>query len=435
MRAFLLFFFLFSSALKAPLQAELAVQVTAQSAILMDAESGKILYQKNAFKRAYPASTTKVATALYVLEKGSLKTPLDFAKKVIGSAEALGAVHPEKKKYHPPHRLEFGATHIGIKPGEELSYDALMQGLLIASAGDAANILAESMSGSIPQFMEEMNAYLKGLGTKDTNFTNPHGLHDPNHYSTAYDLALITKAALEYPYLCDIAKKVKFERPETNKQAATIFPQSNRLLRPGKFYYPKTIGFKTGYTGVAKSCLISAAIDENRSLIAVVLGSPESALRFQDTIALFEAAFNEKKQSKLLYNKDFETFIRQEENAAKPICAVLAQNAEVSYYPSLAPQFKPRFSWDVKRFPVQALDKVGTLEIVDTTENEKVFQRIDLLAKEDVPASFKFKKEQFYKQCGLLWKKQPYLIYLFILSLLISIFICCKKQKKIDKVG
>jgi D-alanyl-D-alanine carboxypeptidase (penicillin-binding protein 5/6) len=149
----------------------LQCELSAPSAVLMNAETGKVLFAKNADVPCYPASTTKMATALYALhqKKDCLQ------QKIVASKEALMTVSPSvRKRSHPSYRLEFGGTHIGIKAGEELDYQTLLYGLMLSSGNDAANVIAEFISGSIPQFMQELNLFLQEIGCKNSRFQNPH---------------------------------------------------------------------------------------------------------------------------------------------------------------------------------------------------------------------------------------------------------------------
>ena len=169
----------------------------------------------------------------------------------------------------------------------------LLEGMMVVSGNDAANVIAQGIGPSIPGFMDELNAHLKQIGCTQTRFLNPHGLHDPNHQTTAYDLALMTAEALKNPVFCEIVSKPRFIRPKTNKQEATALLQSNRLLRPGKYYYSKAIGVKTGYHSKAKSTFVAASKWEGRTLIAVLMGYKERGEMFEDAIQLFEKAFNQ----------------------------------------------------------------------------------------------------------------------------------------------
>lgn len=245
----------------------LELNLTARAAVLMNAETGAILYEKNGHTMLAPASVTKTATALYLLESQKLRP--DQIIKV--SHEAIRSRPSEATG--DPHWLIPDGTIMGLKRGEEISVEALLHGLMLISGNDAANVLAEAHSGSVPRFVNELNDYLRQeIGCSDTHFSNPHGIHDKTHYSSAYDLCLIAQRALKLPKFREIVSKVVYECPKTNKRPAMEIRQFNALLKKGKHYYPHAIGIKTGYHSNAMHSLVAAAEQNGRTLIAAVLG-------------------------------------------------------------------------------------------------------------------------------------------------------------------
>lgn len=268
----------------------LDVKVRAPSAILMNGDTGAILYEKHAHTQVYPASTTKIATALCILEE--TKGILD--KKATVSAESLKM----KGNGDPAYGLESDGTMMQLVRGEVHTYEALLHGLMLASGNDAANVLAESICGSVPTFVDKMNAYAKSLGCKNTHFCNPHGLHHPEHYSTAYDMCLIARGALKHPKVRQVVSSISYTIPKTNKQPVREIKQPNGLIKAGPHHYPKAIGLKTGFHSAAKYTLVAAAEHEGRTLVAAVMGADKSADRYIDAKALFEAAFAEKKRER-----------------------------------------------------------------------------------------------------------------------------------------
>lgn len=266
----------------------LKFEIRGEAAILMNAQTGAILFD-------YPASTTKVATALYALKlRGQ-----ELEMSITAEQDSLVSMTQEAKRKSnysaPSYWLEPDGMHIGIKKGEIFTLFTLLQGMLITSGNDAANVIAQALGPSIPTFMEGLNVYLKEIGCQKTYFRNPHGLHDSQHQSTAYDLATMTREALKDPVFCEIVSQTRFLRPKTNKQAATTLLQTNRLLRPGKFHYAKAIGVKIGYHTKAKKTFIGAARADGRTLIVVLMGYKDRNAIFEDAIKLFEAAFNQPK--------------------------------------------------------------------------------------------------------------------------------------------
>lgn len=356
--------------------------IKGEAAILMNAETGVILYEHEAYTLHYPASTTKVATALFTLKKegGNLDTP------ITAEQDALGSVTQEAKRKSnytlPTYWQEPDGTHIGIKKGETLTLRNLLEGMLIASGNDAANVIAQGIGPSIPGFVEEMNAYLKEIGCTQTHFLNPHGLHDPNHQTTAYDLALIAKEALKNPVFCEIVAKTRFIRPKTNKQEATTLLQTNRLLRQGKYFYAKAIGVKTGYHAKAKSTFIAASRSEGRTLIAVLLGYPERGEMFEDAKNLFEKAFNQPRVQRRYLKEGPQTFTTEIPHGKKPLRTCLSESLTLDFYPAEDPQAKCLLYWDTLALPIVKGQKVGELQLVSVDGD--VLKKAPLLASESV---------------------------------------------------
>lgn len=357
-------FLILSLGLKA--ESPLQVEVTAKGAILMNADTGAVLWEKNAHTPMYPASTTKLITALYAMEKKG--NCLD--EVVVASRDAVSAVAPHVRRSgsaaHPPYRLEFGGSHMGIQVGEELPLRALLYGLMLSSGNDAANVIAQHVSGDISLFMEELNAFVKGKGCLNTILHTPHGLPHQEHKTTAYDLAILGREFLKQEVLKEIASTRQAVRPPTNKQPESVLCQHNALLNPGRFYYKRAIGIKTGYTVAAGYCIVTAAEDENRKLIAVLLGCDKLDQRYQDAIALFEAAFREKKVARTLFSRGFDSFTCQVEGGSAPLQAHLTQDLVLEYYPSEEPVFKTQLSWEKLPFPILAGQNVAKLQVLSS---------------------------------------------------------------------
>lgn len=392
--------FVFSICLGSPLFLEgatpLKVEVCAKGAVLMNGETGAILFEKNGDVPMCPASTTKLITALYVLEKKG--DALD--EMITASSEAVYTVAPHIRRaengVHAPYRLEFGGTHMGIKAGETLSLRTLFYGLMLCSANDAANVMGEYVSGSISKFMEELNAYVRKKGCQNTVLYSPHGLPHKDHKTTPHDMALIVREAMRYPFLREIAKTVSFPRPATNKQPESILLQHNHLVKPGKFYYPKAIGFKTGYTIEAGYTLVAAAEDSSRQLVAVIFNTEKLEQRYKDAIALFEAGFNEKKGKRVLFSKGFDLFHRTIEGGKIPLQAYLAEDMVLEYYPSEEPTFKTKIIWEECVLPL-ALDQVVGRVQIESLEG-KILATAPLFTAKAVGATFSY-------QMTLAWKK------------------------------
>ena len=232
-------------------------------AILMDANYGEVLYEESAYEKAYPASLTKVLTALLVveaIEEGTLT-----AQQMITAGDTVNQ------------GMVSGASTANIKVGETLSVEELLYCLLLPSANEAANVLAVAVDGSIEAFVEHMNRRAGELGCQGTHFTNPNGLHDDDHYTTAYDLALMMTKALEYDLFRTIIGTTVHTVPPTNETPEERVIYNTNGLVSNWYYsgyvYDKCIGGKTGTTDQAGRCLVAAAEDGDTLLVSVILGS------------------------------------------------------------------------------------------------------------------------------------------------------------------
>ncbi len=365
---------------------QLDVKVSAKSAILMNAETGAILFEKKGDERAYPASLTKIATCLYAVKKN---------KKGLGELvscpyHCLRRMNKSVKVAHnykdPAYLLEPDGTHFWIKRGEEISFKDLLYGLMLASGNDAANYIAYYLGGNIPKFMQGMNSYLKEIGCEDTNFENPHGLHHPKHYSTARDIAIITKAALKEEVIQTIVSTKEYERVETNLQTAKRIQNKDQMIQPGKFFYPQASGMKTGYHSDAGYTYASVAKNGERTLIAVLLGCDNTHQRYRDAIRLFEAAFEEEKVERLLFNKEENTFSRELKQGRKQLNATLTEDIAIAYFPAEEPEIIIELNWEHQLPPIKEGSFVGSINILDKQGN--VLNSSLLIATENVERAF-----------------------------------------------
>ena len=231
-------------------------------AVLLDANHGEILYDMGANQRAYPASITKVMTALLVMEA------IEYGQL---SPDTVVTVNQSAVENIP---IEYVVG--SFKPGETISIEELLYCMLLESDCDASNILAEAVDTTVEDFVAHMNRKAGELGCHGTHFTNTYGLHNENHYSTAYDLALIMQAALEYDLFRTVIKTPSHKVPATNLSGERFFYNKNALISNlyyEGYVYDKCIGGKTGNTDEAGRCLVAAAEDGDELLISVVLGS------------------------------------------------------------------------------------------------------------------------------------------------------------------
>jgi len=354
-----------------------------ESILLMNAESGAILFEKNAYELRHPASTTKIATALYALEKN--RNFLD--SEVIAEQDSVGTVREEEKiksNYQgPPYRLIIGGTHIGIKTGEILPFRVLLYGLMLESGNDAANVIAQYTCGKINTFTQEMNRFLKEIGCKNTHFMNPSGIHHPDHKTTAYDMAIMTRFALKDPIFQEIVKTLSYVRPKTNKHEESILAQHNKLLKKGPYFYEHAIGVKTGFYTLAGHNLVAAARKDGRTLIAVTMGVKKKGEIFKDAIVLFERAFEEKPVKQVLLSKGLQK--NPISYGGKEVQVIAAEEVVFEFYPSEAPKPRAWVQLIDKKLPILAGEKIG--EMIFGKEDKTLIKKVDLLAAEEIQES------------------------------------------------
>lgn len=256
-----------------------APALSAETAVLMNASTGEVLYNKQMNQKMYPASTTKIMTALLVLEN------LDLSKTVTIDRETALT----------------GECQIYLSEGEKVTVEQLLYAMLLKSANDAAVALAKEVAGSVPKFADMMNARAKELGAKNTNFVTPNGLHDDNHYTTAYDLAMITREAMKNKEFRKIITTLRYTIPETNKSNIRELKNPNKLLYSKSkllvngtiksIKYDGATGVKNGYTSEAGRCLVASAKRGGIELISVVLNTTADG-KFADSIALLDYGFD-----------------------------------------------------------------------------------------------------------------------------------------------
>ena len=358
--------------------------VEAKAALLVDVNTGEILYEKDMHERNYPASITKVMTALLTLEAvdaGRLRLDQEITAQ---ESAFLG--------------LASDGSTAGIKPGETLTVKDLLGCLLVVSANESAQILAEAVSGSIPSFVALMNRRAEQLGCKDTHFVNPSGLHDDDHYTSAWDIYLIASAALKYKTFVDICGSKSYNVPETNLAKPRELHTTNYLIstwRTRGYYYEDARGIKTGSTPEAGYCLVASAEHGERRLISVVLGAERIVedgvtytKSFSETIRLFDHGFNDFRSLNLVSDDEF-------------ICEVPVDlSSEANYvvvHPSesvtrmisvdLDPEDFTRtiaLNSEIADAPIAEGDALGTLTI---SQGDEVYAEVELLALNDVSAS------------------------------------------------
>lgn len=250
-------------------------EISAGSAVLIDADTCTILYEKNSHVKAYPASVTKLMTALLTVENCSLSEIVTFS-------------------HDAAHSVTWEDAQIPIEEGEQYTIEDALYALLLPSANDVAYGLAEHIAGSVPAFAEMMNKRAAELGALNTHFTNASGLSDPEHYTTAYDIAMFSRACMNNSTIIEIMNTLTHVIPPSNKYGyeRTIYQRHEMLKKNSQYYYEYAAGGKTGFTDESKYTLCTFATKGDMNLIAVVLLCEEPEQRYEDTIALFEYGFN-----------------------------------------------------------------------------------------------------------------------------------------------
>lgn len=371
----------------------LPLSVAAEAAIVMNADTGVILYAKNIHKAMVPASTTKVATLLY-----SLKRLNDLDEAITVDNEAVISVSAAAKKKSnwtmPPYWQEPDGTHMGLKTGEVLAVRDLLHGMMLVSGNDAANQLAIHIDQTVPTFMGKLNLYLKEIGCQNTQFWNPSGIYYPKHQTTAYDLAIIAQEALKDPLFTEIAGRVQYLRPKTNKNEAVTLLNTNKLLRKGPLYYDKLLWGKTGRLNISGNCYVAAARHEGRTLIIVLMKTEDRTEMFNDAITAFKMAFGQSKVEKTLLNKGVQKFTLNVEGYSEPVAAALPQELKIAYYPAEEPSIKCLLSWDRVDLPLEKDQKIGTVQIVDAQKN--VIKEMDVVANEAVAPTWGYSFKRFF---------------------------------------
>lgn len=376
------------------------IETYSPSCLLMELNTGKILYEKNINEKMYPASTTKLMTAILAVENCKLDDIATVSKNAI-------SIVPD------------GYSTAYLKEDEQISIENLLNVMLVPSANDAANVVAEHISGSIEEFAKLMNKKAKELGCKNTNFTNPSGIHDDNHYSTAADMAIIGRYAAQNKIIANICSKAYCSLPSSNAYSGSerFFYTTNALLLDGYYYYEYTTGMKTGYTGEAKDCIVATANKDGVSYLVVILGGGElsdgSSQRYLDCKKLFEYGFRNyslktiaKKDS---VNKQVKIWGATDETknldvlVKDDIKIFLKNDVDIS-------QIKSRVSLDINLPPISKGDVIGKIIYYydSVTYTSDLIAGSDVVPKDDFNSNFK----------------------IFIVIFLVIVLWICLKEKK-----
>ena len=388
--------------------------ILAKAALLVDYDTGTVVYAKDEHKELYPASLTKIMTALLTLE-AIQDGKLSMDQTLTATATALEG-------------LSNDGSSAGIKVGETMSVRDLMYCMLVVSANEACDILAEGVAGSVSAFVDLMNARAKELGCENTHFANPNGLHDPQHYTSAWDIYLITRAAMEHPAFMTICDTPDVVIPATNLSEERHLYTTNHLLSNWRvigYRNKEAHGIKTGSTDAAGHCLVSSAVRGSLHFVSVILGADRveengvgNIRSFSETTRMFNYGFD---------NFSYKTVVDDTQVLDKEIPVALskvdhvtirpAQEVEVLMPSGLSPKDLERtlVIQEPVEAPVKEGQKLGTMEL---SYQGRVYATVDLLAMHDVEAS---KLLVFWRDVKLFFAKPAVRIVLIVLAVLAAL--------------
>jgi serine-type D-Ala-D-Ala carboxypeptidase (penicillin-binding protein 5/6) len=348
--------------------------------VIMNAKTGRVLLQKAAHQKMYPASTTKIALLAYVLSSPDL----DLSQKIVVPGEAVRSVPDNEKSRdnyskYPSYTLEARGSSAGLKNGEIIHLKDALFGAMLPSGNDAANLLAYYWGkGSIDGCVEQINHFLETLGCQNTNLMNPHGLHHPNHYSTAYDLAVVTRYAMQIPLFRQIVSTPSYTKERTNKQPVVTWLQTNKLLVQGPYYYDLASGVKTGSHARAQNCLVASGETADRSIIVVLLHCPDRKQMFVGAKKLLQRFLTEQKSRRVIVENG-PVQLKREIEGQVPLSLVSSREAAISFYPTEEPAVRAVVEWKPLKYPIEQGQEIGVLNIIS---DDEVVDHIPLLASE-----------------------------------------------------
>lgn len=282
-----------------------------ESAIVMEVSTGTILYEKNMHDTHYPASITKIMTALLAIENCEMDEVVTVPPE---------AVYMEDK-----------GTHIALDEGEQLTVEQCLYAIMLASANDAAYALAEHVGGTYENFIRMMNHKAKEIGCQNTNFTNPHGLPDENHITSAYDMALIAKAALQYDMFQTVSGSFYYEIPPTEHQKDLICMNNHhKMIGKTEFHNEEVFAGKNGYTDAAGHTLVTCAKRDDMVIVCVVM-QDQGEYVYQDTLELLEYGLESFSKVKISKNKTYYEEMLKRENPIFENCVISEFDADNLY--------------------------------------------------------------------------------------------------------
>lgn len=343
----------------------------ANSAIIIEASTGTIIYSKNEHEKLAPASMTKMMGMLLIMEqieKGMLK----WDEKITASSNASS----------------MGGSQIFLEVGEQMTVEELLKGICIASGNDAMVAMAERIAGTEEAFVELMNKKAQQLGLKNTNFKNSTGLDAENHYSSAYDMAMIAKELVKHKKILEFSGTYEdYIRESTDKKFWLV--NTNKLVR----FYQGVDGLKTGYTKTAGYCLTATAEKQDMRLITVVMKEPDSTTRNSETVAMLDYGFNMYSMDKILTSNNSLGKVKVNFGKEDYVTVVPKEDIKILNNKN-EPKRNVKYTLDIKNInaPIKAGESVGKINVI---ENNKIIMKVDITVKQDVLKANIF--EVFYK--------------------------------------
>lgn len=333
----------------------------ASSAILMEADTGKMMYDKNADEKLPPASMTKIMTMLLIME--ALKS---------------GKISMDQKVPVSDYAASMGGSQIFLEEGESMTVDELLRGIAIGSANDASVAMAEQIDGSEESFVKHMNKKAKQLGLKHTHFENATGLPEKNHYSSAKDMAEMARALLQYEKITKYTGKYEdYLREDTDDKFWLV--NTNRLVK----FYQGVDGLKTGYTNEAKYCLTATAKKDGMRVIAVVMGAPTTKERNQQVTKMLDYAYSQYQLNQVYNDHETVKMVKIEKGTKKQLPVVTSRKAGLLTKKGESPKNVEK-SVNIKpnlKAPLKKGDQVGKLQL---KKKGKILSEVPLEAGADV---------------------------------------------------
>ena len=399
------------------------LDILGESAILMDASTGEILYEKNMNEQLYPASITKLMTVLLAFEYGNLDDTVVFSESAIFG-------------------IERNSSHIALDVGEELTLEQCLYAILLQSANEASLGVAEHIGGSKEGFADMMNKKAKELGCLNTHFVNPNGLHDNNHYTSAYDMALIAKEVLKYDKFRDIIKTIRYEIPPTNIQPETryLYAQHQMIKPPSIYVYDGCLGGKTGFTNEALNTLVTYAKKGDTTLIAVVL-KDSGANTYVDTKTLFDYGFANYKTVEALSSSTVNTTtnITQEyKNKSFDVGSINISNGQAVYDTIKISDSTPSYTEKINLYEnikptINKGDVVGTVDVYkDNTfvgsSTLNATEKLDAFTDEELSEKYNDRiKDTIFK---ILKYIVIAIVIIFLILIILRIIVVRRRRKK-----